>query len=78
MKTKTKSPKAPKKAAASQHGNGAKPRIGRPPLEETRERVALRLLPDEVEAFKRKAAESGLGYSTWMRMVCRREAGLGT
>lgn len=53
-----------------------KKKMGRPPLEQTRERVAIRLLPEEYEAFKKAAAEQGLPATTWMRMVCRQAAGL--
>jgi uncharacterized protein (DUF4415 family) len=55
-----------------------KPRrkAGRPRLDEARERIAMRLLPEELAAFKAEAKRRGVGYSTWMRLVCRRASGL--
>jgi len=53
-----------------------KPRMGRPPVDEPREQAPVRLLAEEIRAFKKKAAAQGIGYTTWMRLVCRREAGL--
>jgi uncharacterized protein (DUF4415 family) len=49
---------------------------GRPRVDEPRERIAMRLLPEELVAFKAEAKRRGVGYSTWMRLVCRRASGL--
>jgi len=53
-----------------------KARLGRPPVEEARERIAIRLLDEEKRAFQAEADKRGLPYTVWMRIVCRKAAGL--
>jgi hypothetical protein len=49
---------------------------GRPPVDEPRERVAIRLLDEEKHAFQAEGVKRGLPYTTWMRIVCRKACGL--
>ena len=39
--------------------------------------VAVRLLPEQREAYLRAARRSRMAVSTWMRLVCDRASGLG-
>lgn len=49
---------------------------GRPPLDEKRDLIAMRVLDGELAAFKVAADKAGLPYTVWMRNACRRAAGL--
>lgn len=49
---------------------------GRPPLEEKRDLIAMRVLDGELAAFKAAADKADLPYTVWMRNACRRAAGL--
>jgi len=45
---------------------------GRPPLDEKRELIAMRLLGAELAAFRVAADKAGKPYTVWMRDVCRK------
>lgn len=46
-----------------------KARIGRPPLADVRQAIAIRIHPNVLAAYRTEAAQRGIGYQTLMQEV---------